>query len=129
MERNYDEIEKRVQQMLTRSRPIYIDGASVYILSFRTEYYIRYVDGDKHITADISSEYIGEPWYYWLSNIARYLFASKIHFVRLISPVCWDYENDPIPEERLRDIIPRIEQALSRKYRRYKVELSGLKGA
>ena len=41
----------------------------------------------------------------------------------LDAPVCWDNEDDPIPEGPLKEILARIDRALHKKYRRYKLEI------
>lgn len=63
-----------------------------------------------------------EPWYFWISKIARFLFAPKRYALVLASPLCWDNEDDPILQDESRAIIDRIERALRKRYKRFAVE-------
>ena len=56
-------------------------------------------------------------------GIARELFARRRFVVVLDEPVCWDNEDDPIPGERLKEILSRIERALRKKHRKYGIEI------
>jgi hypothetical protein len=81
-----------------------------------------YVEGPKHITGDSRWEFVGEPWYFWISNIARSLFAPKRYVLSLAAPLSWDNQGGSIPQEEAGVILDRIERALQRRYKGYAVE-------
>jgi hypothetical protein len=124
MTKTIKSVEEEIQRILPRSTPIQIDGSLLYMLSFQGDVFYRYVEGTKHITGDYRHEYVNEPWYYWPSYIARFLFSTKQIVLKLDSPVCWDNEDDPISDEDLRGILSRIESALRKRYKRFKIEIN-----
>jgi len=113
-------VEIRTQTMLPRSTYVIVENSVIYTNFF----FFRYVEGSKHITGECEYRFIGTPdrWY-WLPGIARELFARRRFVVVLDEPVCWDNEDDPIPGERLKEILSRIERALRKKHRKYGIEI------
>ena len=117
-----EDVEIRTQKLLPKSVPVVVDDGVLY----SNFYFFRYVEGSRHITGDCHVEFIGGPdrWY-WLPWIARELFAPKRFVLELESPVRWDNEDDPIPEQQLNGILSRLDRALRKKCRRYKIDIAG----
>jgi hypothetical protein len=112
-----DKTEQGIQTLFARNKGKSIDGAVIHVI-FGLHETIRYIDGGKHLTGGCWLEFIGEPWYYWYSRIARELFAPRGVVVTFDVPVCWDNETMPIPEQELRVIFSRIERSFGKKYKR-----------
>jgi hypothetical protein len=122
MARISEKVETSIQKELPRSASAMIDDAVLYL----NIHFFRYLEGGRHITGDCHFEFVGKPdLWYPLPGIARELFARKRFVLELESPVCWDNENDPIPEQDLQKIISCIDHGLHRKYKRYKIKIGG----
>lgn len=110
--------------MMKHVRPIQIDGATIYLLSYTGDVFLRYIEGDKHLTLDYGFQFSStSDWWYVLPDIIRILFAPKKYLLILRRPVCWDNEEQPIPEEHLLTIKSHLEQAFNQRYRRSQVVL------
>lgn len=112
-----DSVERSIQEILAREKGKIVDGAVIYVIFgiFET---IRYIDGDRHLTGGCNEEFIGEPWYYWYSTVARHLFAPKGVVVQFDAPVCWDNDIQPIPDNELQMIFARIRRIFGKRYKR-----------
>jgi hypothetical protein len=110
--------ETRIQQELSKSTAIAVDDFVLY-LNLR---FFRYVEGSKHITGDCGYRFAGPRWY-WAPWLVEQIFAKKDLVLKFDSPVCWDNESAPIPGEVLERILSRIERALARKHKRFKIEI------
>lgn len=112
-----DAVEARIQADLPKSTAISLDGAMLYL----NLHFFRYLEGDRHVTGDCFFRQIG-PHRYWLPDLFRALLQSNELVLQIDRPVCWDNQSTPIPDEHLRTILSRINDALEKKYRRFKVE-------
>ena len=79
------------------------------------------MEGDRHVTGDCFFREIG-PKRYWLPDRLRALLQSNELVLQIDAPVRWDNESIPITDEQLRVILSRINYALEKKYKRFRIE-------
>lgn len=112
-----DEVETSIQEQLPRSTTITIPGGILYT----NIHFVRYVQGDKHLTGDCFYRLIGDPWH-WMPWLLRELLQPKEFILRFDAPVCWDNQTNPIAVHELEQILLRVTSALRKKYKRFKIE-------
>jgi type I site-specific restriction endonuclease len=110
--------EIRIQKSLPKSTAIAMDDFVLYL----NVHFFRYVEGSKHITGGCDYRFAGPRWH-WAPWLVERIFAKQDLVLKFDSPLCWDNESAPIPEEVLQRILSRIERALAKKRKGFKIEI------
>jgi hypothetical protein len=121
MARISDEMEAQIQGLLPKSTVTIIDESTFYA----TRSFFRYEAGGKHITGDCDVESIEKSWRYYVPTIVWVIFAPQRFVVLMPFPVTWDNEDIQIPEEQLEIRLDRIERALKKRCKKFKIMLEG----
>ncbi len=80
-----DSVEKLVQQSLEPG--IRVDQTVIYLSSYQAHRYLRYIEGDKHLTVEYGGEYPLESWRILMPAWLRLLLPPKSYSVDLHEPV------------------------------------------
>jgi len=113
--------EVEMQKIMARAKGIIVEDAVIYAIGYPYET-LRYIEGERHLTGSWGLEYTSEPWYYWYSTVARWLFAPKGAVIHFKTPLCWDDKATPISEDDQQAIFSRIKRALGYKRCRFVLE-------